>query len=147
MMNTTYLLQLPHAEACIRGMGERLTQSRLAVLTALLACEHAATHQDITAVLATHHPTDRVTVYRVLDWLVNIGIAHRIAGDDRVWRFRVNAATSTPVPHQHAHFTCDSCGQTYCLEGVTPQRNFKLPPGFLISQVDLKLRGRCAACA
>ena len=122
-MKPTYLAHIPPAEAAIRATGDRLTQPRVAVLATLLASDHAISHLDVTDAVAKHHPIDRVTVYRVLEWLVTMGIAHRIAGDDRVWRFMLNAPKITgkaKVHHQHAHFTCSDCGQTFCLDDVPP---------------------------
>jgi Fur family transcriptional regulator, ferric uptake regulator len=147
------------AEAAIRATGERLTQPRVAVLAALLSFDHAASHTDVVTALASE-TIDRVTVYRVLDWLVSVGIAHRISGDDRVWRFMLNASANRHAasrtansathraPHEsHAHFTCEACGQTFCLEAVKPKIDLRVPEGFRTSEVDVKLRGRCAHCA
>jgi Fur family transcriptional regulator, ferric uptake regulator len=151
------------AEAAIRATSERLTQPRVAVLAALLSFDHAVSHTDVATALASE-TIDRVTVYRVLDWLVSVGIAHRISGDDRVWRFMLNASANHRTasraasrttnsathraPHEsHAHFTCEACGQTFCLEAVKPKMDLRVPEGFRTSEVDVKLRGRCAHCA
>ena len=151
-MKPVYLSHLPAAEAAIRDTGERLTQPRVAVLACLLSSEHATTHLDVAAMLTDHHAVDRVTVYRVLEWLVNQGIAHRIAGDDRVWRFMISrpqsSAKSKSLAHgHHAHFTCEACGQTFCLDKPIPKVDVALPEGFRPSEIDLVVRGRCASCA
>ncbi len=143
----TYLAKIPEAEATLRATGERVTDPRVTVLSTLLACDHAVSHLDIAATIAKHHAIDRVTVYRVLDWLVSVGIAHRIAGDDRVWRFMMsNPDAKKTTNHAHAHFTCNTCGQTFCLNKVQPKMNLKLPTGFRTTEVDLKIRGLCAEC-
>ena len=143
-----YLDRILEAEAAIRRTADRLTQPRVAVLACLMSLDHAASHFDVAQALAKHHPIDRVTVYRVLEWLVEVEIAHRIAGDDRVWRFMINDPTASIAPHhQHAHFTCNTCGQTFCLDDVPNKLNFRLPSGFKPSAVDLKFRGRCLHCA
>ena len=148
MKQPPYLNCIPDAEQQIRSTGERLTQPRVAVLAVLLASDHAISHQDVATAIATHHPIDRVTVYRVLEWLVEVSIAHRIAGDDRVWRFMLNDGRALEgVAHQHAHFTCNQCGQTFCLNEVPAKLNFKLPEGFRPSEMDLKFRGACAHCS
>ena len=149
-MKPMYLARLADAEQQIRATGQRLTQPRVAVLAMLLSSDHAISHHDVAAAIAAHQPIDRVTVYRVLDWLVDVGIAHRIAGDDRVWRFMLNhdhAGGKQEVQHQHAHFTCDQCGLTFCLNDLQTRLNFKLPDGFKSSEVDLKFRGACAHCS
>lgn len=146
-MKPAYLSHIADAERQIRATGERVTQPRVAVLALLMAAEHASTHQDVAGAIASHHPIDRVTVYRVLDWLVEVGIAHRIAGDDRVWRFMLNPGDADSPHHQHAHFTCTRCAQTFCLNDMPTRFNFKLPDGFRPTEVDLKFRGTCLHCS
>ena len=152
-MKPAYLDHLSTADTAIRATGERLTQPRIAVLACLLASGSANSHLDVAGMLADHHAVDRVTVYRVLEWLVNLGIAHRIAGDDRVWRFMVStqgaiAKSAESGQHgHHAHFTCQTCGQTFCLDKAIPKVDVKLPKGFRTSEIDLVVRGRCAQCA
>ena len=131
------------AQRLIRAAGERLTAPRAAVLAVLLEARSALTHHEIEAALAAAVPVDRVTVYRVLDWLVALGLAHRIPGEDRTWRFRANRA---PAHGPHAHFTCSRCGRTLCLEDVAVPPSVKLPRGFVPQKVELTVQGLCASC-
>ena len=131
------------AQRLIRAAGERLTAPRAAVLAVLLEARSALTHHEIEAALAAAAPVDRVTVYRVLDWLVALGLAHRIPGEDRTWRFRANRA---PAHGPHAHFTCSRCGRTLCLEDVAVPAGVKLPRGFVPQKVELTVQGLCASC-
>lgn len=89
------------------------------------------------------HGTDRVTIYRVLEWLVAHGLAHRIAGDDRVWRF--NAADEGHAG-RHAHFKCNDCGEVICLEATAAARQIPLPPGYRSQEIELTVKGLCADC-
>jgi Fur family ferric uptake transcriptional regulator len=131
------------AQRLIRAAGERLTAPRAAVLAVLLEAKRALTHHEIEAALAAAVPVDRVTVYRVLDWLVALELAHRIPGEDRTWRFRANRA---PAHAPHAHFTCSRCGRTVCLEDVAVPPRVKVPRGFLPQKVELTVQGLCASC-
>jgi Fur family ferric uptake transcriptional regulator len=135
--------QVPSAQERIRASGERLTAPRAAVLALLLGSETALTHHEIEGALRAGPRIDRVTVYRVLDWLVSLGLAHRIHGDDRIWRFRANR----DLAHgPHAHFTCSRCRKTVCLDDVAVPSNVRVPKGFLPQKVDLTVQGLCAAC-
>ena len=134
---------LPEAQARIRAAGERVTGPRCAVLAALLDAESALTHHEIKATLARGEPVDRVTVYRVLDWLVALGLAHRIPGDDRAWRFHASRGASAGP---HAHFTCSRCGRTVCLEDVAVPADLSVPHGFVPHGVEVTVKGLCAAC-
>jgi Fur family ferric uptake transcriptional regulator len=128
----------------LRNAGERATPAREAVLDILLDAPRALTHQEIEqSAREGGLSADRVTVYRVLDWLVAHRYAHRIAGEDRVWRF--NAAG--PEAHGHAHFRCTGCGQVFCLNDLHPALGFNLPKGFLFEGAELTIQGRCPDCA
>ena len=85
---------------------------------------------------------DRVTLYRALDWLVEQGIAQRIAGGERAWRFEIRRGDA----HRHAHFHCDRCGQILCLEDVPAAASPALPAGFELDRAELVLHGACADC-
>jgi Fur family ferric uptake transcriptional regulator len=131
------------AEASLRRTGARMTRPRIAVLAVLLAAERALTHTEVESRLPASLGVNRVTIYRVLEWLTEQGLAHKIAGDDRVWRF--NAAEHA---HRgpHAHFQCSDCGQVLCLDPVTSGPAVKLPAGYRQQRVELTVKGLCADC-
>lgn len=134
---------IDQAEMLIRGTGARVTRPRMEVLAALLAAERALTHHEVERRLNRAHGIDRVTVYRVLDWLTANGLAHKIAGDDRVWRY--NAAGQEHAG-QHAHFKCNRCGTVLCLDELGAKSAVRLPAGFRSQQVELTVKGLCAGC-
>ena len=130
------------AEAAITNLGERATEARRRTLEVLLKAERPLSHAEIETALATRGALDRVTLYRVLDWLVAKGLAHKIEGHDRVWRFNATADEA----RGHAHFCCTDCSKVYCLTGVKPAFVLSLPPGFRWGEADLSLRGTCPDC-
>jgi Fur family ferric uptake transcriptional regulator len=128
--------------AQIRATGARATPARIRVLQLLRDAPAALTHHDIEAALGDAM-LDRVTLYRVLDWLVESGLAHKSADASRVYRFSLAA----PGEHTaHAHFRCEACGRVFCLDAAPPPPPV-LPEGFQLSRMDIDLRGHCAACA
>jgi len=132
------------AHDLLRNAGERATPARETVLDVLLGAARALTHQEIEQSAREHGlNADRVTLYRVLDWLVARRYAHRIAGEDRIWRF--NAAG--PEAHGHAHFRCTECGQVFCLTDLQPGLGFSLPKGFRFERAELTIQGLCPGCA
>ncbi|MFA7242406.1 MAG: transcriptional repressor [Sulfuricellaceae bacterium] len=131
-------------EDILLAAGERATPARCAVLGALLAAERALTHLEIGARLELQ--LNRVTLYRVLEWLVQHRIAHKIVDEDRVWRFNASPPAET-TSHRHAHFRCKRCISVTCLENMSTTFALSLPAGFRSQEVDLTISGICAACA
>jgi len=125
--------------------GARQTRARREVLGALLAARQALSHHELERRLKHGHDVDRVTLYRVLEWLTAKGLAHKLAGDDRVWRY---SATGHAHVHgrSHAHFECSSCGKVICLdEARLPE--IPLPAGYRRRAVEITVKGRCDGCA
>ncbi len=131
------------ASSLLQSRGERATPARKAVLDILLGASSALSHADIDAQTRSRgQPLDRVTLYRVLDWLVSHGLAHRIAAEDRVWRYNV----AHDQDHGHAHFRCSGCGQVFCLNELRPAFAVSLPEGFHFQQAELTIQGLCPTC-
>ncbi|MFC3107849.1 Fur family transcriptional regulator [Undibacterium arcticum] len=118
------------AQVQLRAASVRVTPARLKVLAALLGARRAFTHQDMQDAFAD---LDRVTLYRALDCLIEAGLAHKIAGDDRVFRYSagtdhlergavdadvLTTAASMPQQHQHSHFKCTRCAKVFCLDDI-----------------------------
>ncbi|GMV58026.1 MAG: transcriptional repressor [Betaproteobacteria bacterium] len=126
----------------VRDAGGRATPARAAVLGLLRAARQPLSHREVeNALHAAGHAFDRVTVYRALEWLQANGLAHKVAGEDRIWRFRGSA----DAHREHAHFQCRSCGATVCLEDVRPPAA-KAPRGYRVESAALTLRGLCPRC-
>lgn len=131
------------ANQIIQDAGLRPTANRLAVLETLLKSDNPLSHQELLNALSGSHDFDRVTLYRVLDWLGDNGIVHKVAGENRAWRFQLNHHSAS---HAHAHFECVDCGKIFCLDDVSP-RTPKLPKDFRAESIELNIKGHCGECA
>ncbi len=131
------------AEEMIRRRGDRVTSGRVQILATLLAEQRAVSHHEIEEQLQGKYRLDRVTLYRVLEWLNGNGYIHRVVGDDRVWRFRTNTDVN---PHQHAHFECTSCTRVICLDDMKAEYDCPLPAGYRPLEIELTVKGLCAEC-
>ena len=133
----------------VRERGARLTLPRLHVLAQLLGAGEALSHREVQRRVQLDpamRRVDRVTVYRVLDWLVSSGLAHRVPGPDRVYRF------SAPPGRQAAlgHFRCTRCERMFRLDetaGLARLARALLPPEFTGERIELTVAGCCAGCA
>ena len=134
----------PHAESLIRNTNARVTKTRVKVLDFLMAQSRSLTHHEIQQALSQDSDIDSVTLYRVLEWLTENELVHRIAGADQVWRFRAGAGHHL---HEHAHFQCTHCEEVTCFTDVPLPRTIKLPSGFQSQEMDFLIKGTCPHCA
>jgi Fur family transcriptional regulator, ferric uptake regulator len=145
------------AENQLRNASIRTTDARIKVLAALLGAGRAFSHQDVQDALAD---MDRVTLYRALDCLTDAGLAHKIAGDDRVFRYSAGAESHANVQqdgqaaqHPHGHFKCTRCAKVFCLDSigdVTLLNNAlqeTLGKGFQSHDIEFTIKGWCANCS
>lgn len=131
------------ATRLLQQRGAALTPARVRVLQLLLAADAAMSHQDLQlAASGGGQSFDKVTLYRVLDWLVAQGLVHSVTGHDRVRRFSPLHSHAS-----HAHFECRDCGRLFCLGNHAPLAGPVLPPGFEPDHLDITVHGRCADCA
>jgi Fur family ferric uptake transcriptional regulator len=148
------------AEKQLRDASIRITAARVKVLAALLESQHgqrALSHQDVQD---TFVAMDRVTLYRALDCLTDAGLAHKIAGDDRVFRYSAGAESGGSgqqggcAPHrQHGHFKCTRCAKVFCLDSIGEAGLLEdalqetLGKGFRSHDIEFTIKGWCAECA
>jgi len=144
------------AEIRLRNASVRITAARVKVLAALLGAQRAFSHQDVQDTFAD---MDRVTLYRALDCLTDAGLAHKIAGDDRVFRYSAGTDHGTQPQdrqapnHQHGHFKCTRCAKVFCLDSIGEAGLLEnalqetLGKGFQSHDIEFTIKGWCADCA
>ncbi len=131
------------AEDMIRHSGGRATSGRIQILAILLSEWQAITHREIEKRLLKTLQLDRVTLYRALEWLAEKSLIHKVTSGDRVWRFHANRELHS---HQHAHFKCTCCAQVICLDNLPAERNWSLPTGYQLQEIELTVKGICVHC-
>lgn len=128
----------------LQDAGLRCTQGRMDILRILIQSELPLTHEDIYGRLI-QTGINRVTVYRVLESLLNVGIVHRVEVGDRIWRFAVCGRLHSG--HCHPHFICRECGRIECLSECPMPAISASIPRHRIEEQEVYLRGLCEACA
>lgn len=135
--------RMNQASRLLAERGLTPTAARIRVLQQLLAADSAVTHQQLQqSAERGDNPFDKVTLYRVLEWLVEQGLVHSVTGQDRVRHFSLIGSQDA-----HAHFECLFCGRLFCLQGLPALSDLAVPTGFVQEQFDITVRGRCADCA
>lgn len=124
----------------------RKTRFRERVLDIFLQHTRALSQKDIEDAL---RESDRITLYRTLKTFEEYGLIHKaIDGSDKL-KYALCHAGCGERAHQddHAHFHCDTCGQTFCVEDIKTPIAAAAPPGFVVENTCLIINGRCARCA
>ena len=117
-------------------------RNRLMVLGELLRSSHPLSSQDILLRIKGEHKLNRVTLYRILDLLVEKRLLNRLASPDRTDRFCPNEIKNHP---QHIHFFCETCKKMSCLPAVKPIR-FDQSQHFKVNRVQVLMDGICSKC-
>ncbi len=128
----------------IRGAGHRVTRSRLAVLHVLAAADGVLDVPTICCLGRREHPClGRVSVYRTLDLLTELGLVRQVHGDGGCRGF---ARADRTEGH---YLICENCGQVseFPCAGLDPLLDaVARQSGFLVRGHMLQLDGLCPAC-
>jgi Fur family transcriptional regulator, ferric uptake regulator len=122
-----------------------VTNIRKDILQLLLQKKTGLSHRDFEKGLSAD--ADRTTIYRTLQTFSEKGIIHTIPTTNDTIQYALCKETCGEDHHtdNHAHFACERCGTTYCLDSVVIP-NIKAPKGFTIKQKDLVMTGICKSC-
>ncbi len=134
------------AETLLKNHNLRKTSGRLSVLQCFLKYGKALSHGEVQELV--DEKMDRVTLYRILQSFEEKGLLHKVP-DDQV---SVKYALCDHTHHlhhahadNHAHFKCNTCGDTVCLEGSSIPE-VTIPQGFQVNGSFLLLEGLCNQC-
>jgi len=135
------------AEARCAATGERLTPARLAVYAELLACDQPVSAYELIALLERRQERKiaPLTVYRHLDFLMRIGIVHRLQSEQSYL-----PCDHPDHPHDSQFLLCSSCGHVDEVEsrGVeTMLSQIAGERGFRPDHAIVEIKGVCGACA
>ena len=120
------------------------TAGRVAVLRILLKSDKPLRQGEIARRLGKKR-FDKVTIYRTLESLLEVGLVHKAFLDERARHFEL--ARNCSETQCHPHFTCTSCGNTHCLTEMSIPKVKSMHKGFLIHRQQTRLEGLCPACA
>lgn len=128
------------AMLALRGLSA--TANRLLVVDALAGAPGPATPAELLESLGAR--MNRVTLYRILDLLVERGVLERHNAGERAFRYCLRRG-----PAGHAHFTCGRCGRTSCLDsGLLADALARLASSLpmRVDTADVRLGGVCQGC-
>ena len=135
---------LAEAEQLVEDKGQKLTRIRRKVLHLLLESEEPAKAYDLLANLDGEGAAKPPTVYRALDFLQEMGLAHKIES--------LNAYVAcghTKHAHSAVFIICDSCGAAEELHATKTSKSIAQETeaaGFTIRHAIIEARGTCRKC-
>jgi Fur family ferric uptake transcriptional regulator len=122
----------------------RNTTAKTEIQELILSTSVALSHTEIQEV--TKGLCDRVTIYRILERLLEEGIIHKIVNIDGVVKYAgCHSCSEKHHHHHHIHFSCQKCKSVTCLDNVEP--SYKLPKNYKVSEVNFTLSGLCPQCS
>jgi Fur family ferric uptake transcriptional regulator len=137
---------MPTASDCelmLRGADLRVTQPRIAVLSAVHDHPHADTESIIGVVREDLGEVSHQAVYDVLRALTGAGLVRRIQPSGTVARYEAR------VGDNHHHVVCRSCGviaDVDCAVGEAPCLTPSDGLGFEIDEAEVVYWGLCTDC-
>lgn len=136
---------LAEAEKLAQKRGQKMTRIRRKVLRLLLESTEPAKAYDLLANLDGEGSAKPPTIYRALDFLQDVGLAHKIES--------LNAFVACGhASHSHSavFLICDTCGGAEELHAISTTAAIEAETnaaGFKISHAMLEAHGICRACA
>ncbi|MBM3227871.1 transcriptional repressor [Candidatus Peribacteria bacterium] len=142
MKRTEFILQ------SLRQNGHRITKARRALIKALLRTKQPVAALELHARISKSKVAiDRVTVYRELKFLADIGVVHPVNLKDNIQRYEI-----APVSGHKHHLVCTACktvknvnvacADLHNLEALLGKKN-----NFIVREHSLEFYGLCAHCA
>ena len=135
---------LAQANDLVRAKGQKLTPIRRKVLHLLLESEEPAKAYDLLANLDGEGAAKPPTIYRALDFLQEMGLAHKIES--------LNAYVAcghASHPHSAVFLICDECGAAEELHAVETSAALDAETkaaGFSVRSAVIEARGTCRKC-
>ena len=133
--------------ALLQGQGVEPNLNRLQVLTVLEGSQHPMTAKEVLDTILESRKVDRVTIYRILDLLVDKGVLNRVSTGVGAASYCLRESGKNDG---HSHFHCTVCGKVQCIDNNTLNIDKDALISAIplrVSNVDLRLDGICEECS
>jgi Fur family zinc uptake transcriptional regulator len=137
--------QISTAEKLSEQYGFKFTKLRKLIYEKIIKSKKPLKAYDILdGIKDSEYSAKPPTVYRTLDFLIGLGLIHKIESDNSY------IACSHPNEHSQCFFmTCEKCGDTQeiCADSIKSQIEDKTKNSqFKISNINLEVKGLCGKC-
>ncbi|MBM6661024.1 Fur family transcriptional regulator [Marseilla massiliensis] len=131
-------------EEILQGHGIKPTSNRIVVLRELTSAERPMSLTELEYKILS---IDKSGIFRALSVFKEHHLVHVLEdGGDGVRYEFCRSHSDDADDDLHAHFYCERCRQTFCLEDIAvPQ--VELPGGYEAVSVNYMIKGICPECA
>ena len=130
-------------EQILAGSGIRPTANRIVVMRELASSQRPLSLAELESRLPT---MDKSSIFRALTVFRGHHIVHVIEDGGEGVRYELcRSAGGEADTDAHAHFFCERCHRTFCLDyaGIP---DVELPAGFRSTSVNFVIKGICPEC-
>ena len=135
------------AKSLLQDAGLTPTPNRTLVVETLARSRVTLSVPELLDQVQATRSMNKVTLYRILELLVEKHVVLRHSAGDRAFRYCLGQRAEGPT---HVHFYCTSCSAMECLsreEAPLDLERLRRTGGRRVDHVELRLDGICADCA
>lgn len=147
LLNEVYMCRQCNYERLLEEKGLSSTINRILVLKTVGNHPSPLRAKDLYEIISKKHMINRVTIYRILEALVECGLVDRLSTGDRSFRYGLAPNPNHPA---HPHFYCKLCGRMECLDKdmVFLDTNAVQEKGKRwVDRAEIRFDGICRDCA
>lgn len=134
-----------HIDDILNGKGIKPTPNRILVMKELLKAPHPVNLADLEASL--EFSMDKASIFRVLELFAEKDVVHEIEDGSRSLKYELcHSSKKHSIADQHAHFYCERCKETFCIESARVPM-IDIPDGFIPRSINYMIKGICPKCS
>ena len=133
-------------QSILSEKGISRTQFRTELLMLFYSSNKSLSVDDILKYF--NNSINKVTIYRSLESFENKGVIHKVPDNNNRRKYSLckeNECNADSHKHNHGHFICYSCHQTFCLEEIKSPEIISMK-GFHVQELKLTAEGYCQDC-
>ena len=132
-------------EKLLSDKGVKPTANRVLVMKELMHATHPVNLADLEALLG--FTMDKASIFRVLELFSEKDVVHVIEDGSRSLKYELcHSGADHSIADQHAHFYCERCKETYCMEAAMVPM-IDIPDGFTPHSINYVIKGTCPKCS
>lgn len=132
-------------ENILTDRGIKPTANRILVMKELMKASNPVNLANLEVLL--EFSMDKASIFRVLELFAEKDVVHVIEDGSRSLKYELcHSGTKHSIADQHAHFYCEHCKETYCIEAARVPM-IDIPNDFIPHSINYVIKGICPKCS